>query len=97
MLGTTQLQSSLEEKDLGVMVNIILNMSQQWVFASKKANNVLGFIMQSITSSLREVTFSTLLSVSEVTPGLLCPLLGSSVQQRYGHIGEGPTKSQDDD
>lgn len=54
-LETTQLQSSLEEKDLGVIVSMNLNMSQQWVFASKNTNNVLDFIMQSIV----RISFST--------------------------------------
>ncbi|KAK4827311.1 hypothetical protein QYF61_016561 [Mycteria americana] len=48
MLGDTQLESSLARKDLGVLVDTKLNMSQ-------KVNSNLGCVRQSIASRLREV------------------------------------------
>lgn len=50
MLGTTQLNDSLVEKDLGILVGSKLNVSQQRAFAGKKTDNILGYNKQSISS-----------------------------------------------
>ena len=50
MLGATQLASSFAEKDLGVLVDTKLNMSQKCAFVAKKANGILGCLRTSVAS-----------------------------------------------
>ncbi|PKU43022.1 phosphorylated adapter rna export hypothetical protein [Limosa lapponica baueri] len=54
-LGADLLESSSEEKDLGVLVDNRMTMSQQCALVAKKANGILGCIKKSATSRSREV------------------------------------------
>ncbi|KAJ7396424.1 hypothetical protein BTVI_145407 [Pitangus sulphuratus] len=54
-LGTDLLERSSVEKDLGVLVDKKLSMSQLCALVRKKANGILGYIRKSIARRSREV------------------------------------------
>ncbi|KAK4832042.1 hypothetical protein QYF61_020557 [Mycteria americana] len=70
MLGASQLESSLAEKDLG---------------NPEHCQQVKGGDP------------SPLLTTGEATPGVLCPVLASSVQERHGATRESPMKGHEDE
>jgi len=54
-LGVDLLQINSTERDLGVLVDDKLTISQQCALAAKKANEILGCIRRSVVSRSREV------------------------------------------
>jgi len=96
-LGADLLESSPAEKDLEVLVNENLNMSQKCALAAWKANGILGSTRRGVASEAREVI---VLSCSAlVKPQLVhcIQALGPPTQERCRAFGKGLEEGHEND
>ena len=81
-LGVDLLESSSAERDLGVLVDNRLIMSQQCALADKKANGIPGMNQEECGQQAEGGSPSPLRCHSETSSEVLCPVLGSPLQER---------------
>ncbi|KAF4790148.1 hypothetical protein TURU_144545 [Turdus rufiventris] len=85
----SDLLESSSVKDLGVLVDDKLTMSWQ----CPCAHCCPGMHWEEYGQQVEGGDPVPLLSPSESTSGILCPVLGSSAQERQGVTGEGPAEA----
>lgn len=88
------MESSSAERALGVLVGTKMNTSQKCALVTR-ANGILGCTRGSVTSLV--IFLSPFLGTGEAVPGVLGPVPGSLVQDRFGAAGENPVKGHADD
>ena len=96
-LRNESIEFSTAKKDLGVLVNEKLDMSQQCVLAVQKANCIPGCIKISILSWLRDMILALYSALVRPHLEVLCPDVESSVQERHGAVGACPEEGHNDD
>ncbi|PKU29999.1 rna-directed dna polymerase from mobile element jockey-like [Limosa lapponica baueri] len=94
-LGREWLESSLEEKDLGVLVDKKVDMSWQCALAESQPHH--GLHQKKRGQQVQGGDSAPLLCSGETLPGVLCPALVSSAQEGHGPVGMGPAEGHEND
>jgi len=91
-LGNELIESSPQEKDLWVLVDEKLDMTQQCAMAAQQAKHPLGCIPSSVGSREREGILPLCPALVD-PPRVLCPALEPSARDRVGAVGVGPEEA----
>ena len=90
-LGNSFLVSAEAEKDLGVIIDAKMNMGRQCGDAVRKAN--CTYLVMHPQMHLKQIQGGdppTLYDIGQAAVGVLCPVLGTALQEGCGQHGEGP-------
>ncbi|PKU48007.1 nadh dehydrogenase [Limosa lapponica baueri] len=96
-LGADLLESSSEEKDLGALVDNRMIMSQQCALCGQEGQWHPGVHQEECVQWFKGGYPPHLLCPGEAPSGVLCPVLGSLVQEGQGTAAEGTAKGYEDD
>ncbi|CAM5076388.1 unnamed protein product [Eretmochelys imbricata] len=96
-LGTDWLCGSSAEKDLGIIVDEKLDMSQQCALVAKKANGILGCISRSIASRWREVIIPLYSTLGRPHLEYCVQFWVPPLQKGCRQIGESPAEGNEND
>jgi len=95
-LGGEWIERSPEEKDLQVLADKKLGMTEKCAFTAQKANPILGCIRRGVASTLREVIL-LLCSSHEMPPRVLHLAVRPSAQEIHVLVRVGPEEGQEND
>jgi len=95
--GREWIENSPEVKNLGVLVDKKLSITQQCALTAQKANHIQGCIKRSMASRSKEVILPFYSTLVRPPPRVLCPALEPSAQERHGPVGTGPEEGHKND
>ena len=96
-LGGEWLESSSEEKDLGVLIDERFSMSWQYALTAQKSQPYPGLHQKKCDQQVKEGNPVTLFCFGESSPGVPCSDVESSVQERCGPVGACTEEGQKSD
>ncbi|GAB0185043.1 mitochondrial enolase superfamily member 1 [Grus japonensis] len=91
------IESSPEEKDLGVLIDEKLNMSPAVRACSPESQLCPGLHQKRCDQQVEGGDPAPLLCSGETPPGVLHPALGAPVQERHGAVGESSEEGHEAD
>ncbi|GAB0188882.1 mitochondrial enolase superfamily member 1 [Grus japonensis] len=95
-LGKEWIETSPEEKDLGVLIDEKLNRTKQCA-CSPESQPCPGLHQKKCDQQVEGGDPAPLLCSCETPPGVLRPALGVPVQERHGAVGESPEEGHEAD